>query len=681
MDGEYRMNKDTINPFSIVKANDFTDQQIMDYWVDLPEGNGFLDVVSPLSVMPMILIGGKGSGKTHLMRYFSYPLQKIRYGTNFVKKIEEDKFLGMYLKCGGLNSEKFSGKKIDQEIWDQVFSYYFDIWIAQVVLETFIDIVESNSIEDFNESELCSSFLNCFDKRPIQNASSLIEVLDCLHDIQKKIDMAVNNCVFTGELDLEILVSPGKLFFGFPKIIEESVEEFQGVLFVYLIDELENLLEEQQVYIQTLVRDRVLPCSIKIGVRTYGIKTLRTQAAREENREGSEFDYVRLDQRLRISKENYKEFAIKLCIKRIKESQLISVDKDISIGNFSDFFESETSIDELSNVEGLSSGIDGKTIQKLINNLKKNKNYLIHNKLLNGKDFEKIPQLLAQAGLPILERFAVYSFYKQWYASSDLLKAAEEINSILTNYINDKSSELQFRELISKFKLDILAQLRKDNSEKQVYAGVDTLIDLSKGFPRSLLTICKHIYNSSLFNGEKPFVKDKISIESQVEGVRLSSMWYFEDSRIAGKDGTQLKSAVERLAELYRINRYSDKPSECSLRAFSANLADVSEETQRLITLASKWSMLLQDTSGRPHKNSERVDEKYILNPMLAPHWGLPVGIRGVLNLNAATLNSIFDPEFESDFLKIKNAFEKARNTPFGKESTHNDLQLGLLEF
>ena len=65
------------NPFDITKAVDYTDQELYDYWVDLNQKKGFNHVMKPTTLMPMIIIGSKGSGKTHIMKYYSYELQKI----------------------------------------------------------------------------------------------------------------------------------------------------------------------------------------------------------------------------------------------------------------------------------------------------------------------------------------------------------------------------------------------------------------------------------------------------------------------------------------------------------------------------------------------------------------------------------------------------------------------------
>ena len=79
------------NPFNITKAVDFTDQEINDYWIDIPESGGFQQLVKPTSPMPMFILGGKGSGKTHLMRYFSYPLQKIRHAGRVHRDVQDER--------------------------------------------------------------------------------------------------------------------------------------------------------------------------------------------------------------------------------------------------------------------------------------------------------------------------------------------------------------------------------------------------------------------------------------------------------------------------------------------------------------------------------------------------------------------------------------------------------------
>ncbi|MGE4419578.1 MAG: hypothetical protein AB7D38_07065 [Sulfurimonas sp.] len=70
------------NPFMSVNANQLTDEEINNFWA---EGfyEDFMKIDSP---MPIVILGGKGAGKTHLMRYFFYKSQKDRFGNNNLKQ-------------------------------------------------------------------------------------------------------------------------------------------------------------------------------------------------------------------------------------------------------------------------------------------------------------------------------------------------------------------------------------------------------------------------------------------------------------------------------------------------------------------------------------------------------------------------------------------------------------------
>jgi Cdc6-like AAA superfamily ATPase len=117
----------TKNPFAITKAVDFTDQEILDYWVDIKEENsGFCQIIEPTVPKNKIILGSKGSGKTHILRYFSYNVQKLQSNKQHLfKKIQQDGYLGIYLRCTGLNSNRFSNKGVSDEQWHSLFFLLF----------------------------------------------------------------------------------------------------------------------------------------------------------------------------------------------------------------------------------------------------------------------------------------------------------------------------------------------------------------------------------------------------------------------------------------------------------------------------------------------------------------------------------------------------------------------------
>jgi hypothetical protein len=232
--------------------------------------------------MAMFVLGGKGSGKSHLMRHISFPVQQIRFlknGTFLFDGLKSEGYIGIYARCGGLNSHRFARKNQTSNRWADLFAYYFELWVADQTLE----ILEALAIgqgDSGSSKSLAEDIAKLFDVDDIPS-TSVTEIRQFLANIRRKLDFSINNSSTTGRIDAEILVSRGKLFFGIPAAACARLRELTRVRFVYLIDELENLTLDQQIYLNTLVRETEGPMSFKIGSRLYGFKTQQTLSGGE----------------------------------------------------------------------------------------------------------------------------------------------------------------------------------------------------------------------------------------------------------------------------------------------------------------------------------------------------------------------------------------------------------------
>ncbi len=117
------MTRRTINPFNVTKATDFSDPQIHELWVELSAQARFAELAKPTSPMPMFILGGKGSGKTHLMRHFSWPIQKLRHKSDGFAAVTQDGYIGVYCWTGDLHAGRFEGKQQPPQVWNDVFAY------------------------------------------------------------------------------------------------------------------------------------------------------------------------------------------------------------------------------------------------------------------------------------------------------------------------------------------------------------------------------------------------------------------------------------------------------------------------------------------------------------------------------------------------------------------------------
>lgn len=241
------------NPFDITKAVDYTDDDLNRYWVDYTgEKNGFDYLMEPESPMPKIIIGSKGSGKTHIMKHYSYELQKIRWKSDKTL-FSKEKYIGVYVRCSGFNAEMFSGKGVEDDIWTNLYAYYWELWIGELITHIIVDLKQCDVLEDFDEEDIVKKITSLF-HNPKEDINTLCKLNDLFEDLQREVEFEIQNFLFQGKKHPEVSIQFKKaaISYEYPNILNKFVPFFSNKKILYLIDELENFSETQQCLIQTL---------------------------------------------------------------------------------------------------------------------------------------------------------------------------------------------------------------------------------------------------------------------------------------------------------------------------------------------------------------------------------------------------------------------------------------------
>ena len=648
------------NPFDINKAVDYTDEDIYRFWVNISEPAGFNELMKPTSLMPMIIVGSKGSGKTHIMKYYSYELQKIRLEANKGKSLGElfkdETFIGIYVRCSGLNARVFDGKGVDDYSWEMMFAYYWELWIGERVLAALTDMQDNELLEGCEEESLVKGILSLFMKQDA-DCNTLKELREYFIKLQKELLYEIHNFLLLGKAkpEVNIRLKASTLTFGIPNLLKEKVPYFKKRHILYLIDEYENFSEQQQQVMMTLLREKPTSCTIRIGTRPYGIRTRYTIGKIEENREGSEYEKLRLDEMLRDA-ENYKTYLKEICEKRLTEAGL-SLLKPFNLEEY---------IDDKGTEELLESAREKKATQGVLNNLRKNLGQYKQQKLSEKEINEIIDCVTCDEDL-VVERAGIKLLYmKMKGKSGNLVEDARWIQGEQDNYHSkDARKDNAIAKHLRYYRRDIIDDIARRANIPISYYGMNTLMDLSCGTPRTLLRLLKQAFSKQYFNtGKVPFEKGRhLNVEAQQSGIESAGEWFFEENRIPN-DNTGVTEVVTRLGSYMQRLRFSELPPQCSINIFSVQEENMSEEALQTLRTLELYSYLVPHKDRRK-KNADSKVSTYKLNSILAPKYELALEARANVELSKEEAEILFNPQRKDEYEDFVKTKLKSYNYPF----------------
>lgn len=645
------------NPFNVTKASEYSDEQINKYWVSINSK----DVLNPHDNTPKYILGGKGCGKTHLLRYYSYPLQKLRRG-GFPDIIANDKYIGIYSILSTLDAGRFEGKNVPEDQWKALFKYYFELYIGAFILKTLSEFIESDYGRD-GEVAFVKGVVGLFLKDIIIQQYDLKSLIEYVENERKNIDYEIENVAFTGNFNnVKINLKAGALIFHIPLVLKDVYGEFKEVKFIYIMDEYEKLFDWQKRYVNSLVWEKIYPSTFWIGARKYGYTDMHTETG-EELKKGSEYIPFFLDEHFRNNEKDFDTFAQELILKRLKrEDKKAICELESKFKNGKEIIAEQIKFSKNGNY---------KHLKNLSNNIK------MAAKKGQIKEKEEDVQTIIDNIIvdtdnnPLEQKYKIYLFYQMWaeHKAVTLVNISVIVKDEYLKYKRGKES--RFKNIVEKYKNDLTAQLCEENGEEYyAYSGLHDFITLSWGNPRVLLLLLKKTIEKAEILQERPLESDgQISLRAQYFGIKETSRWYLDDSELTGMEGSYAITAIRNLAEYLRLYRFSDKPTDTSVCAFNYGTEGISYNASHMIRLLELHSLLIKIDNERKQKNSGKSETTYQLNRILAPYWNLPYGRRGIADFSSNVVESIFNNKsfnrFDSEYVALKNRM----NAPFLKKS------------
>lgn len=647
------------NPFSGSNAAKLNDEAILNYWCN-PFHYRLFSAIKESDIYEdpnnIVLMGGRSTGKTMFLRYWSFPVQLKLAERDFklhrlIDYFKEKKGIGFYIRIDSPILRSFDGSGTAPEKWNSVFIHYFELITARTYLEMIkklydLDNLKKNDIEDKFIPKV---------KQMIEESriTSLDELLNEIDNRIKEVDIFRNNNPFfrTDFTPTKRGFASQSLSFGVPEIIKTTISEFKDINFILLLDEYENYLMPQQRVINTLLRSSKNEIRFRIGMRLEGFRTFNMISEDDFIKEGREYRKVVFEDVL-IKKEfnkkgankksSYRDFLVEVCRKRLESVTILKENGKTDITEF------------LSKSENLE--------KEALELVSKNP----------GKHFEYFSKYLKETDIALIK-----------YKKNPLLELlnilwvlrgvpAGEVKAVMERYLQGDKEGAKVKkyhmDYVDKYKLSLMFLLCSIYRKNKKYYSFNTFSFLSSGIVGNFIELCRRSFEYAEFENKDLLIKEgKISIDQQTKAALDFSEAELRQIQRIESYGGYIYRFTNNIGNIFRDFHKDNRIRYPETNQFSASIDSLYEQKfKEAFTAAIKWSVVQKKPNIQQPTPGKHLQDIYILNRIYSPCFQISYRTRGgySVNLTALDIMKLMTQENVSskDYLKQPNGKHETAN-------------------
>jgi hypothetical protein len=523
---------------------------------------------------PCVLIGGRGTGKTTVLRGLSYQGQ-YALNRNDIVNYNKNPYIGIYFRCDTNHMHAFSGKGIDKEEWVKIFAHYFNLIFTAEVLY-FLDwhLKKCPDDELLSEHDCRLIAISLHLSKNVCNFKTLFETLEeAMYGFQAE----VNNIADGNMPQLSMAGDPIKI------VTERALKlrQFKGKTFYLLVDEYENLLDEQQQIINTLLKHTPQSYTIKIGVREMGWRVRYTLNKQELVNDPA--DYVKfniVDEFTGDNSEKFESFASEVCQLRIKE---------LLEGDTHDYKIEDALINLTNEEEAIKLGIEQHKYYKAVCDYEKTKN--------------------VDLGVTPLFKF----FLAYW---------ADTHNDTLETTIKDyEANSNTWTIRYENYRYSLLFKIRTGRGKggiQKFYSGWTTFVKLANGNIRYLMELVYRSYY--LYLQEHDDIKQPVPPDIQTKAARNVGWKNLTELEGTWQNGTQLTRMVQSIGTIFSHMAKEGSNIAPEIVQFEIE-GKHSERTEELLSAGVMNLALIRMAANKQTGRGSVKEFMYMLHPMFAPFF------------------------------------------------------------
>jgi hypothetical protein len=520
---------------------------------------------------PCVLEGGRGTGKTTVLRGLSYQGQ-FALLNNQIQKFDDNDFIGIYQRVDTNHVRAFLDEELPISSWRKLFSHYLNLVFCREILRFVKWHSELNPEDEALDKSACKLLAKSINiEEQCENQEELLEFLDLeLEDFQSKI-----NNIGDGNLPkLSLASAPIKIITE--KVIELS--QFSNKIFYLILDEYENFEDYQQQVVNTLVKHNTEFYTFKIGVREMGWRIKHTLNSDELLHDPADYVLIPIEQKL--TKTQFSEFAKNVCEQRIK--QLMPNE------NWDTDYLIETALGNLSiEDEAMLLEVEKTDYYKKI--------------VVQKEDYLKKIEHLH----PLYKYFI--SYWSFWH-KIPIEKAIDDYSS------SRKSWDTRY----GNYKYEMLFKIRKGRGKSGIqkyYSGWNTYLQLARGNIRYMMELVYRAYEKHLESGAELDTQVDVKLQTYAaQEVGQKNLKQLEDFWKNGAKLTKLLLGFGRIFQILSSEAGNFAPERNQFTI--EHTEDITDEYKEIINAAVMHLALVRSPGNKLTDTVHTKDYLYSIHPI-----------------------------------------------------------------
>lgn len=608
----------------------------------------------------VVLVGGRGIGKTAFLRYFSHWTQFDKRK----KDVDESslKTIILYWKPDTAFCRSLRPGWLGDEKAQNIFLALSSLSVLEELLHSIDNL--GNHFPDIKTAIYNDLFKNTLSEILKEKITDSAQA----HTLVLKRQYEVVECVHGSTKELPILVPPNVLLNRLFEIIRSSDTRLSSTSFRVFVDEFENLNEQQQILINDFRKHSTRFQIWSVAHKEFAQVTNAT-SSEEKLQELDDFTTIRMYEDL--SEEDRKvlvaEIILNIINNNTEKGECSVIDFDVLSDLTQIKYRQDRQYRDLIKRQ-INRIFPNPSVEELCSIALKNKSCT--NLIIN--QYKKIKPQVSEREIDFFlnsnPQFVIAHHLIFEQKSFDLAKFEKCLNDDYDSSYKNKIDTYCFAALLA-------LNLSSTYINIPVYAGFDRFVRISSGNIRHAMLLIHHALISTKGIDNKFKSLDEFPIipyDAMHLGVLRTSKKLIEEIQNFTPQGRMLATLANRLGEIFISKHKAKGQPEPEMNHFfiKSDYGDLPEEIGKLILNAKCWKLFLEFPSSKDKDKTGSASYEYQLNPIYCPGFGISYRKMRRLELSL--------DEFEILYSGSSEAFQDLKNSYLQKTS-NDSINLSLI--